>query len=142
MSKLRKGQTSKGIEEKSKAITLCIKEKARLLRLAITDKAIPSSLVIENNKLKDGDYFECPKRATCKFNGVLCQAPKHKGNSLTEIEIKLMKLTSTVQTNETIAINLELALGSFHKLKQALYEKLGVQTKQEVALIAKSLNII
>lgn len=97
---------------------------------------------IEHNKLKDGDYFDCPLRETCKFNGVLCKAPKYNGKALTAIEIKLMKLTSTTQTNETIAINLSLALGSFHKLKQALYEKLGVQTKQEVALIAKSLNII
>lgn len=97
---------------------------------------------IENNQLKDGDYWDCPNRSVCKYSGVLCKQPKYNGFELSTIEIKLMKLTSTTQTNETIASNLDLALGSFHKIKQALYSKLGVQTKQEVALIAKSLNII
>jgi len=97
----------------------------------------------EDNTFKEGDYFDCPKRANCKFNGILCHAPKYNGNSLTPLDIKLMKLLSTTLTNETIAEMLHLAYGSFHKFKQALYSKLGnIQTKQELALITKSLNII
>ena len=96
----------------------------------------------KNNEFKDGDYFDCQKRNTCKFNGILCQAPKYKEHTLTAIEISLMKLLSTNLTNEVIAEKLKLAYGSFHKYKQILYAKLGVQTKPEIALIAKSLNLI
>jgi DNA-binding CsgD family transcriptional regulator len=96
----------------------------------------------ENSQFKDGDYFECSKRSTCKFNGIICNSPKYNGKSLTAIEIKLMQLLSTSLTNEVISEKLELAFGSFHKYKQILYEKLGVQTKPEIALIAKSLNLI
>lgn len=97
---------------------------------------------MENNHFKEGDYWDCPNRKTCKFNGLICKAPIYNGNMLTPLDIKLMKLTSTTLTNETIADHLDIPFGSFHKFKQTLYAKLGVQTKQEVALIAKSLNII
>jgi len=98
----------------------------------------------ENNQFKDGDYFHCPKRATCKFNGILCKAPQYNGASLTAMDIQLMIHLSGNLTNETIADLLHIPFGSFHKYKQALYKKLGpnMQTKQEVALIAKSLNLI
>lgn len=103
---------------------------------------------IENNEFKDGDYWDCPSRFTCKYNGILCKLPKYNGVELNELDIELMKLLSTTLTNETIASKLKLAFGSFHKHKQSLYAKLGesqnnpIQTKQELALIAKSLNLI
>jgi hypothetical protein len=98
---------------------------------------------LKDNQFQEGDYWDCPNRSSCKYNGIICKAPKYKGASLNAMDIQLMKLLSTTLTNETIAANLNLAFGSFHKLKQALYSKLGdIQTKQEVALIAKSLNLI
>lgn len=98
---------------------------------------------IKNNQFQEGDYWDCPKRATCAFNGIICKAPTYKGQKLSPIDIKLMKLLSTNATNEVIADALNLALGTFHKLKKALYAKLdNIQTKQELALIAKSLNLI
>ena len=96
-----------------------------------------------NNEFKEGDYHHCPKRVTCKFNGIICTPPKYNDNALSSLDIQLMILLSGNHTNETIADDLEIPLGSLHKHKQYLYEKLGgVQTKQEVALIAKSLNLI
>jgi hypothetical protein len=98
---------------------------------------------IKGNKFQEGDYWDCPNRATCPFNGVICKQPTYKGQKLSSIDILLMKQLSTNATNEVIADKLNLALGSFHKLKKALYKKLGnIQTKQENALIAKSLNLI
>lgn len=98
---------------------------------------------IKNNKLQEGEYWNCPKRATCAYNGIVCRAPKFNGNLLSELDVKLMRLLSSPKTNEVIADELKLPFGSFHKLKQSLYAKLGnIQTKQENALIAKSLNII
>jgi len=95
-----------------------------------------------DNQFKSGDYWDCPSRGSCPFNGTLCKAPVYNGHELSALEIKLMKLTASSLTNETIALDLKIPFGSFHKHKQALYEKLAVQTKQEVALIAKSLNLI
>lgn len=97
---------------------------------------------IINNQFGEPDYWDCPKRATCQFNGIICKSPTYNKASISPLEIKFMKLLPTNLTNETISAELDLAFGSFHKFKQALYAKLGVQTKQEVALIAKSLNII
>jgi DNA-binding CsgD family transcriptional regulator len=98
---------------------------------------------IKDNKFKDADYWDCPKRSTCPFNGIVCKAPSYNGIALNALEVNLMKLLSTNATNEVIAETLQLALGSFHKAKKALYKKLGnIQTKQETALIAKSLNLI
>ncbi|MDN3665589.1 helix-turn-helix transcriptional regulator [Algibacter miyuki] len=98
---------------------------------------------MKGNQFGEPDYWDCPKRATCPFNGVICKLPKYQDSQLTSIDIELMKLLSTTYTNEVIADKLNLAFGSFHKLKQALYSKLGdIQTKQELALIAKSLNLI
>lgn len=98
---------------------------------------------IKNNQFMEGDYWDCPKRATCVFNGIICKAPTYNGQKLSPIDIKLMQQLSTNTTNEVIADTLNLAMGTFHKIKKALYKKLGnIQTKQENALIAKSLNII
>lgn len=98
---------------------------------------------IINHQLQEGEYWDCPVRANCPNNGVICKAPTYNGETLNALDIKLMKLLSTSLTNEVIAEELNIPYGSFHKHKQNLYAKLGnIQTKQENALIAKSLNII
>jgi len=97
---------------------------------------------IQNHILQKGEYLNCSVRATCVFNGKICNKPMFKEVELTPADVTLMQLTSTSLTNETIAEEMQLAFGTFHKLKKQLYAKLGVQTKQEVALIANYLNII
>lgn len=98
---------------------------------------------IKNNTLQEGDYWKCPNRATCSNNGIVCKAPKYNNVELSPLDVSLMELLSTNLTNEVIADKLNLALGSFHKAKKILYAKLGgIQTKQELALIAQRLNII
>ena len=97
---------------------------------------------IKNHVLQEGEYWNCPVRDNCPNNGIVCKSPKYNGNTLNKLDIKLMQLLSTSLTNETIADELQIPLGSFHKFKQILYTKLGIQTKQENALIAKALNII
>lgn len=101
MSKLRKGQTSKGIEEKSKAITLCIKEKARLLRLAITDKAIPSSLVIENNKLTLSKLYQWTDTSLgiFKFSANTADKPKNE-KFRDDLKIALMEFNQAIKSGK------------------------------------------
>jgi DNA-binding CsgD family transcriptional regulator len=97
---------------------------------------------MENNQFKEGDYWNCPSRKTCPFNGIICKAPKVNGHELTVLEIDLMILKSTNKTNQVIADELNLAFGSFHKASKILYQKLGVQTRQEITVKAHELNLI
>ena len=95
-----------------------------------------------NGSSVEGDYWECPLRGNCQSEGIVCKAVKWQNKTLTPTEVKLMKLTVSSKTNETIADELNMAMGTFHQVKKFLYEKLGVQTKQEVAIIAMVLNLI
>lgn len=97
---------------------------------------------IDNGFLQDGEFWDCPMRGNCEHEGTLCKLPSINGNRLTTTDIELMQLTATNKTNDVIAEEMNLPLGSFHQVKKFLYEKLGVQTKQEVTRTATFLNII
>ena len=104
---------------------------------------IDYSADIKNGELQEGEYWECPKAGSCVGEGKICTSPIYNGQTLTKTEIKLIKLSTTDKTNEAIADELKLPLGTFHKIKHQLYEKLGfIQTKQCLTKIAYSLNII
>lgn len=98
---------------------------------------------IVNNQLQDGEYHDCPFRGQCKGEGVLCKSLKYNGHVLSNQDIMLLQLLATNETNDVIAEKITTSLGQFHKVKKALYVKLGgIQTKQEAALIANDLNVI
>lgn len=97
---------------------------------------------IKDGVLQDGEYWECPLHGQCKSEGILCKLPTFNGERLEKQEVKLLQLTATNMTNEVIAEELGMALGSFHKLKKILYDKLGIQTKQEGARVSFFLNLI
>ena len=97
---------------------------------------------IKDGKLQEGEYWECPKRGNCQSEGILCKLPSYNGKRLEPQEVKLLQLTATNKTNDVIAEELNLPLGSFHKAKKFLYVKLGIQTKQEGVMISFFLNLI
>lgn len=97
---------------------------------------------IKNNKLQEGEYWPCPLHGKCPSEGILCKLPKINGIRLSKEDVKLMQLVSTDLTNEVIAEMMNYKYGSFHLAKKKLYQKLKVSTKQEVALIGKTLNLI
>ena len=97
---------------------------------------------IKNGELQDGEFWECPKRGTCPHEGTLCKLPTYNNKRLTKQEVELIQLTSTDKINDVIAEEMHLPMGSFHKAKKFLYERLGVQTKQEVVRIGVFLNLI
>lgn len=92
--------------------------------------------------IQDGEYWNCPKRVTCKHNGVLCKLPFINSRRIKENEIALLQYTSTTMTNETIADEMQISMGQFHKWKKILYSFLKIQTKQEATIIAMNYNII
>ncbi len=97
---------------------------------------------IKEGVLQDGEFWPCPSHGNCAHEGILCKLPMFNGHRLSKTEVLLMQKSSTEKTNEVIAEELELPFGSFHKAKKNLYEKLAVQTKQEVVKIAIILNLI
>lgn len=97
---------------------------------------------IKEGVLQDGEFWECPKRGTCPHEGILCKLPTYNSQRLTKQEVELIQLTSTDKINEVIADEMHLPMGSFHKAKKFLYDRLGVQTKQEVTRVGLLLNLI
>lgn len=97
---------------------------------------------IQDGKLQEGEYWACPKHGNCKSEGILCKLPSYNGQKLSFQEIELMQHLSTPKINDVIASDMNLPMGSFHKSKRNLYDKLGIQTKQEITRICFSLNLI
>ncbi|WP_304015758.1 hypothetical protein [Nonlabens dokdonensis] len=93
-------------------------------------------------KIQDGEFWDCPMSDTCAGRGIVCKMPLFNGERLTAQEVDVMKLLKTNLTNEAIAYELAIPLGSYHLIKKNLYKKLGnLQTRHEVTAIASSLNI-
>lgn len=92
--------------------------------------------------LQDGEYWPCPLHGNCKYEGTLCKLPVVNGQRLVREEIEILQLAATDKTNDVIAEELGFCLGTFHKFKRLLYEKLNILTKQEAAIFAFINNII
>lgn len=97
---------------------------------------------IIDGQLQESEYAFCPLRGNCKSEGVLCKMPIVNGHTLSATEVKIIQLSTTDLTNEVIAEETDLPLGTFHKIKQSIYEKCEVPTKQCLTKLAYSLNLI
>ena len=97
---------------------------------------------IQNGVLQDGEYWPCPNHGNCKSEGILCKLPVYNQERLSKDDVKLLQLTATNKTNEVIGDDMDMPMGSLHKAKRILYEKLNIQTKQEGVMISFLLNLI
>lgn len=93
-------------------------------------------------KLQKGEYWECSLRGSCKSEGIVCKQIQYNGHLIDNEEIKLIKLLVTDKTNDEIAEELQLKLGTLHFKKRVLYEKLEITTKQELTIFAFKYNLI
>jgi len=93
-------------------------------------------------KLQKGEWWECPLRGNCKAEGKVCKNIHYNGHIISNEEIQLIKLLVTDKTNEEIADEMELRLGTLHFKKRVLYEKLEIKTKQELTIFGLKYNII
>ncbi len=97
---------------------------------------------IVDNKLGEGDYWDCPLKGSCSGEGIICKSVTYNGKSLSKVQINLVKLLVTGMTNAAIASACDIAEGTMHLLKKELYQIFDVQTKQELALKAQQINLI
>ncbi|OYX86769.1 MAG: hypothetical protein B7Y83_00075 [Flavobacteriales bacterium 32-34-25] len=97
---------------------------------------------IKDGELQDGEYWPCPNHGNCKSEGILCKLPNYNGERLKKEDVKLLQLTATNMTNEVIGEKMDMPMGTLHKFKKQLYQKLNIQTKQEGVMISFLLNLI
>lgn len=98
--------------------------------------------ITEDGILQDGEYWACPNRGTCQYEGTLCKMPIINNHRLSHHDVKLMQLSSTEMTNEVIAEEMNMPLGTFHKAKAYLHSVLGIQTKQGITKFCLFFNLI
>ncbi len=98
--------------------------------------------ITADGQLQDGEFWDCPKRGNCPHEGKLCKLPMVNDYRLTETDVKLMQLSTSEMTNEHIASELEMPLGSFHKAKAFIHSLLGVQTKQGITKVCIFFGLI
>jgi DNA-binding CsgD family transcriptional regulator len=97
---------------------------------------------IQDNILQDGEYWDCPLRGKCKGEGKVCKPLSYNDQTLNNTEIKMLRLLATDKINTVISDDLNLPLGTFHKIKQILYQKLNIRTRPEATLIVVALNLL
>lgn len=97
---------------------------------------------IKDGELQDGEYWPCPNHGNCKSEGILCKLPNYNGERLKKEDVKLLQLTATNLTNDVIGEKMNMPMGTLHKFKKQLYQKLNIQTKQEGVMISFWLNLI
>ncbi|OBQ56068.1 hypothetical protein JJL45_05355 [Tamlana sp. s12] len=97
---------------------------------------------IQNMELQDGEYWDCPLRGNCKGEGKVCRQLSYNNQNLSNNDIKFLKLVHTPLTNEALAEEFNMAMGTFHQFKKRLYQKLNIQTKPEAVLVAVMLNLL
>ncbi len=97
---------------------------------------------LSHEGVQAGEYWDCPLRGKCASEGVLCKAASINGSKLTSQDVQFAKLLATDATNEVIAGEMNLPMGSFHLAKKKYYQKLGISTKQESTILAQRHNLI
>jgi DNA-binding CsgD family transcriptional regulator len=97
---------------------------------------------IKDGVLQDGEFWECPNRGTCPYQGVLCKLPLINGVRLTDQDVELMQLSASELTNEAIADKMNLPLGTFHKKKNRIHSFTGVNTRPGITKIFNFFNLI
>lgn len=97
---------------------------------------------ISDNEIQDGEHWSCPLRGVCKGEGKICKPVTYNNHPLDATEINILRLLSTDLTNEAIGSEMKLPMGTLHKIKQKLYEKLNIRTRPEATLVVVSLNLL
>lgn len=96
---------------------------------------------IINQKLQDPEYWHCPCRGTCPYEGRLCKAVLvHDNVYLTPREVEVLK-NIDLQAKE-IADRLNIAESTVPKFKQNIFDKTGMNRTGDLIKYAISKNLI
>lgn len=87
------------------------------------------------------DYIDCPLRGNCPGDGIVCLPPEINGHELSDIELTILRECVSDKKNYAIALDLNMAEGTFNVLKNKTYKSIDVPNKQHLAqtLIDKGL---
>lgn len=88
------------------------------------------------------DYINCSLRGSCSGENIICKPIEYNGYTLSDKEIKAIRLMSTNKKNTVVCSELSIPEGSFNVFRTQLYVKLGnINTKQELTRIGVKLGI-
>ncbi|WP_374949588.1 helix-turn-helix transcriptional regulator [Mucilaginibacter sp.] len=93
---------------------------------------------IINGELGEPEYWRCPKRGNCDFEGKACAGFKLKsGDHLTRRELQYIQLTANGLLDKTIADQLGISPKTVPSFSKQVREKCGLQRKADIASWAK-----
>lgn len=96
-----------------------------------------------NGELMHKEYWPCPKRGTCRQEGIVCDGLKtESGKYLTPAEIKVTSMVGKGYLDKEIANELCIAESTVATHTQNIREKAGLKRKAEIAVFAKTHNLI
>jgi DNA-binding CsgD family transcriptional regulator len=96
-----------------------------------------------NGALKETEYWQCPNRAVCKFDGKGCDRLRtDSGQHLTKREIEYIQQTSTGKLDKEIAGDLRLSLYTITTHSKNVRKKLGLLRKADITRFAHQKNLI
>jgi DNA-binding CsgD family transcriptional regulator len=98
---------------------------------------------IKDGVLQHTEYWACPKRGTCSYEGKLCDSLRtDTGEHLTSREIDYLKLTAQGYLDKEIATKLGLALNTVTTHSKNTRHKTGLFRKADLTRFAIQKNLI
>jgi DNA-binding CsgD family transcriptional regulator len=96
-----------------------------------------------NGELQEPEYWACPNRATCKYNGKGCDPLTTPiGQKLSKREIEILALGANGLTHQAIADKLFLAKSTVAKHCKNISKKMGMARQADLTRFAIKMNLI
>lgn len=96
-----------------------------------------------NGKLQSHEFWQCPKRGTCAYEGKCCdKLSTPSGEFLTPAEIRVVKLTAEGNLDKTIADRLSISTNTVAIHQRNIRRKTMLFRKADVTRFAHAKNLI
>jgi DNA-binding CsgD family transcriptional regulator len=96
-----------------------------------------------DGQLQATEYWPCPKRSTCAFNGIICDGVKTAtGEFLSPREIQVTKLIAAGHLDKEIGLHLNIKLNTVTTHTKNIRRKTGLYRKADITGFAYKNNIV
>lgn len=98
---------------------------------------------IKDGELQTAEYWPCPKRGSCAFEGKLCDSLKtDTGDHLTPRHIEILKLIANGYQDKEIASQLNLSISTVTTHNREIRTRTGLARKADLTRFAIQKNLI
>lgn len=96
-----------------------------------------------NGELQATEYWPCPHRAVCPFQGKICDGLKtDTGNFLTHTEVRVIKHIAAGMLDKQIADKMGVSVLTVQKHNSNIRKKTGLGRKPELVIFAHKKNLV